>query len=354
MTALIAHLRRETTGGALLLIAAAVALIWANSPWREAYRDLGDLVVGPAVLHLDLALSAWASDAVLAVFFLVVGLELKHELVVGALSDVREAVVPVVAAVGGVLAPAAIYLAVAGRQGAHGWAIPAATDIAFALAVLAVFGRGLPGALRLFLLTLAVVDDLIAIVVIAVFYTGDLEVVWLLPTAALLGLFAALVRRRRPPLTALVALAVAVWVLMHASGVHATVAGVLLGLLTPARPTHGEARGRAEAYAHALAPASAGLALPVFAFFAAGVTVVDGAGPGAVLSEPVALGVIAGLVVGKVAGVLLTTALPSPGSPRSGSRRASASAICFRLPCCAGSGSRSRCSSPISRSRTRT
>lgn len=308
-------LRRETAGGALLMIAAAIALVWANSPWREAYHDLGDFVVGPSALHLDLSLSTWAADAVLAVFFLVVGLELKHELVVGSLSDAREAAVPVLAAAGGVVVPACLYLLIAGEQAAHGWAIPAATDIAFALAVLAVFGRGLPAALRLFLLTLAVVDDLIAITIIALFYTADLDPVWLVPATALLALLRVLVRRSHPPLALVVVLGVIAWMLVHESGVHATVAGVLIGLLTPARALHGEACGRAEAYASALTPWSAGLALPVFAFFAAGVTVVEDGGPVALLTEPVALGVVAGLVVGKIVGVLGTTAAVTRWTP---------------------------------------
>ncbi|MCB0887391.1 MAG: Na+/H+ antiporter NhaA, partial [Propionibacteriaceae bacterium] len=150
----------ETTSGVLLLVAAAVALLWANSPWREAYAALSDFTVGPAALHLSLPMSAWAADGLLAVFFFVVGVELKHELVAGSLRHPREAAVPVLAAVGGMALPAVLFVAVillAGdREALHGWAIPTATDIAFALAVLAIFGRGLPRALRTFLLTLAV------------------------------------------------------------------------------------------------------------------------------------------------------------------------------------------------------
>lgn len=311
--------RRETTGGLLLLVATVVALGWANSPWRGAYAELSGLTVGPSALHLDLSLATWAADAVLAVFFFVVGLELKHELVAGSLRNPREAAVPVLAAVGGVVLPATLYtLVVVGSGDAghrDGWAIPAATDIAFALAVLAVFGRGLPVALRVFLLTLAVVDDLIAITIIAVFYTSGLAPLWLVPAAALVGAFAVLARRRRPPVVALVPVAVVTWVLVHESGVHATVAGVLLGLVVPALVVHGEREGRAHRWAEAFNPWSTALALPVFAFFAAGVTVVEDGGPLALLTEEVALGVVAGLVVGKVVGVLGTTALVTRLTP---------------------------------------
>ncbi|WP_301799875.1 Na+/H+ antiporter NhaA [Nocardioides sp. ChNu-153] len=311
--------RRETTGGILLMIAALVALVWANSPWRDGYADLSASTFGPSALHLDLSLATWAADAVLAVFFFVVGLELKHELVVGSLRNPREAAVPVLAAVGGVAVPSLLYLAVVVGSGdaghRDGWAIPAATDIAFALAVLAVFGRGLPVALRVFLLTLAVVDDLIAITIIAVFYTADLDPVYLLPALALVALFGVLTRLRRPPLWALVPIGVVTWVLVHESGVHATVAGVLLGLVVPAIAVHGERAGRAHHYADGWNPWSSAIALPVFAFFAAGVTVVEDGGPLAVLREEVALGVMAGLVVGKIVGVLGTTALVTRATP---------------------------------------
>ncbi len=162
------------------MAAAAVALVWANSAWRDSYATLSSTVVGPAAWHLDLSLAGWAADGLLAVFFLTVGLELKREIVVGSLRDPRRAAVPVIAAVGGMAVPALVYLAVVVSSGndaaTGGWAIPTATDIAFALAVLAVFGRGLPVAIRTFLLTLAVVDDLLAIIVIAVFYTDSVSV----------------------------------------------------------------------------------------------------------------------------------------------------------------------------------
>ena len=299
-------LRAETVGGALLVVAAAVALAWANSPWGAAYRALGGLRLGPAALHLDLTLAQWASDGLLAVFFFVAGLELKREFVAGDLRDPRRAALPVAAAVGGMVVPALLYTAVnvlAADGRPAGWAIPIATDIAFALAVLAVLGTHLPPELRTFLLTLAVVDDLLAIVVIAVFYTGTLAPLSLLLALVPLGAFAALVHRRVRAWWLLLPLAVATWVLVHASGVHATVAGVLLGFAVPVpRRSAGPGPGLAEHFEHRFRPLSAGVAVPVFAFFAAGVAV-GGAGVG----NPLTGGVALGLVVGKPLGVLGAT-----------------------------------------------
>ena len=309
----------ETTSGVLLLVAAAVALLWANSPWREAYAALSDFTVGPAALHLSLPLSAWAADGLLAVFFFVVGVELKHELVAGSLRHPREAAVPVLAAVGGMALPAVLFVAVillAGdREALHGWAIPTATDIAFALAVLAIFGRGLPRALRTFLLTLAVVDDLLAIIVIAVFYTSAIDAVALAAAIGFVILFGLVVRSRRPRWWLLLPLALAAWGFMHASGVHATIAGVLLGFTVPARAVHGERHVRAHDFDDAVRPFSSGIALPVFAFFSAGVSLVSGAGPAAVLGQPVVPAIVLGLVVGKLVGVLGTTAVVTRLTP---------------------------------------
>jgi Na+:H+ antiporter, NhaA family len=309
---------RETTGGALLIGAAFVALLWSNSPWRDAYEALSATVVGPAAIgplpvHLDLSLSTWAADGLLAIFFFVVGVELKQEFVAGSLRNPKEAGVPMIAAVGGMAAPALIYAAVVlglGDPGAlHGWAIPTATDIAFAVGVLAIFGRGLPTTIRTFLLTLAVVDDLLAIVVIAIFYTSEIHWLSLLGTFVCVSLFLWHVRSRQPRWFVLLPLAVVAWALMHASGVHATISGVLLGFTVPALAMHGEARSRTTQYEQRLKPLSSGIALPVFAFFAAGVSLVDGDGPGAVLGQPVVAAIAAGLVLGKLVGVLGTTAL---------------------------------------------
>ncbi|HEX3004888.1 MAG TPA: Na+/H+ antiporter NhaA [Angustibacter sp.] len=298
-------LRTETVGGVLLLVAAAIALVWANSPWRDAYDSLKHVALGPASLHLQLDLSHWASDGLLAVFFFVAGLELKRELVVGDLSDVQRAVLPVVAAVAGVIVPAGLYLAVtAGTDGAaRGWAVPTATDIAFALAALAVMGSHLPSALRSFLLTLAVVDDLIAITIIAVFYTADLDARWLLVAVVPLLAFGWLAQRRLGRWWLLLPLGLATWALVHASGVHATVAGVLLALTVPVRSRPDEEHSPAEQLEHAVRPFSAGVAVPVFALFAAGVTLVGG-GLSAAVRDPVAWGIVVALVVGKAVGVL--------------------------------------------------
>ncbi len=300
-----AALRTETLGGALLLLAAVIALLWANSPWREAYAAMRELTVGPASLHLDLDLSQWAADGLLAVFFFVAGIELKHELLVGDLREPAKAALPVAAALCGVAVPAVLFLAVTrgDPQAQQGWAVPTATDIAFALAVLAVLGTHLPGALRSFLLTLAVVDDLVAIMIIAVAYTSELELVPLLLALAPLAVFALVVRLRRTSWWLLLPLALATWALVHASGIHATVAGVLLGLSVPVRRREGERTSVAHRIEHSVRPFSAGVAVPVFALFAAGVTLVGG-GLGQAVSDRAAVAVVLALVVGKCVGVL--------------------------------------------------
>lgn len=310
-------LRGERTGGVLLLIGAAVAIGWANSPWAAAYTTVSDTVVGPAALHLDLTLAQWATDGLLAIFFFVVGVELKREIVAGELRAARTAVVPVVAAVGGMVVPALLYLAVNGlaTDGAtRGWAVSTATDIAFAVAVLAVVGRSLPASLRAFLLTLAVVDDLLGIMVIAGVYTDSLHLRWLGASVLAVAAFAAGVRASRPRTVAmrvgrhagLVVLAVTAWALMHASGVHATIAGVLLGLTVPALARPGAEVSVAERLEHRWRPVSAGFAVPVFALFAAGVPL-SASAVSAAVADPVAQGVALGLVVGKPLGILAAT-----------------------------------------------
>jgi NhaA family Na+:H+ antiporter len=293
-------LRQETVGGALLLAATVLALVWANSLWSAAYEHLRDATFGPAALHLDLSVEAWAADGLLAIFFFVAGLELKSEFVAGDLRDPRRAVLPVVAAVGGMAVPALIYVAFnAGAGGVlAGWAVPTPTDIAFALAVLAVISTHLPSALRIFLLTLAVVDDLIAIVIIALFYTDHLAPLPLLLAVLPLVAFGLLVRRRAGAWWLLLPLALATWVLVHASGVHATVAGVLLALTVPVRA------GTAGRLEHRWRPLSAGVAVPVFAFFSAGVALGGLSGLASALGDPVALGILVGRIAGKVVGIL--------------------------------------------------
>jgi Na+:H+ antiporter, NhaA family len=312
-------LRKETVGGALLLAAAAVALVWANSPWGAAYETLRDTEVGPAALHLDLSLGTWAADGLLAVFFFVAGLELKREFVAGDLREPRRAALPIAAAVGGMAVPALLFVLFnLGRDdGAlRGWAIPAATDIAFALAVLAVISTHLPAALRTFLLTLAVVDDLLAIVVIAVFYTDDFSLTALLLSFLPLALFGLLVQKRIRSWWLLLPLAAVTWVLMHESGVHATVAGVLLAFTVPV--VRSEAAGGpdagpglAEHFEHRFRPISAGIAVPVFAFFSAGVAVGGLSGLTESVTDSVAVGIAVGLVLGKAIGITGATWLVS-------------------------------------------
>ncbi len=299
-------LREETVGGVLLLVAAALALFLANSRWGDWYQEVSDTVIGPAALHLDLSVSTWAADGLLAVFFFVAGLELKHELVLGSLAERRKAAVPVAAALGGMVVPALIFVIInitSSDGQPKGWGIPMATDIAFALAVLAVVGRHLPVALRAFLLTLAVVDDLGAIIVIALFYSDSFEILPFVGAIALLGLYAWLQHARVRSMFIYIPLALAVWVLIHESGVHATIAGVALGLLTRVRTDPGEAASPAERLQRRVQPLSAGFCVPIFAFFAAGVDL-RGADLGATLTSPIALGVILGLVLGKPIGVV--------------------------------------------------
>lgn len=302
-TTVVDVLRRETVGGLFLLVTTVVAVSWANTPWSDAYESLRGATLGvPGLLELDL--EHWAAEGLLAVFFLVAGLELKREFIVGDLSDPHEAVLPVVAAVAGMVVPAAVYLVVnlgpGGQTG--GWAVPVATDIAFALAVLAIVGERLPTALRAFLLSLAVVDDLLAIVVIAVFFTEEISVPPLLTAAGLLALHAVLQHRRVRAWWLYVPLGLAVWFFVHEAGVHATVAGVAVGLLTRVRRDDGESRSPAEGLEHRLRPVSASFCVPVFALLAAGVEL-SGAALVGLLTSPIAIGVTAGLVLGKALGV---------------------------------------------------
>lgn len=310
-----AILRKETIGGALLLAAAVLAMAWANSPWSAAYDSVRNFTLGPEALHLDLSLAVWAADGLLAIFFFVAGLELKREFVAGDLRDPTLAALPVAAALGGAIVPAALYVWLnleTGGDAVRGWAIPTATDIAFALAVLAVIGRHLPSALRIFLLTLAVVDDLLAIAIIAVFYTTDLSLVPLLAALLPLALFGVLVQRRIESWYLLVPLAMATWTLVHASGVHATVAGVLLAFTVPVHraeeaggPDAGP--GLAEHFEHRLRPISAGVAVPIFALLSAGVTIGGLSGLVTALADRVSMGIIVGLVLGKTIGILTAT-----------------------------------------------
>ena len=317
-----AILRKETVGGALLVAAAVIALLWANSPWADSYFALRDFTIGYEPWHLDLSLGAWAADGLLAIFFFLVGLELKREFVAGDLRQISKSIVPIAAAVGGVVVPATIYALInlSDPETLRGWAIPTATDIAFAVAVLAIIGSHLPSALRIFLLTLAVVDDLIAISIIAIFYTTDIQPAPLLLALIPLGLYTFLAQKYRrffgTRLAAawiiLLPLGIATWALVHASGIHATVAGVLLGFAVPVirsqiggSPEAGP--GLAETFEHRFRPISAGIAVPIFAFFSAGVAVGGWDGLTSALTDPVAVGIILALVLGKPLGILGTT-----------------------------------------------
>ncbi len=317
-----AILRKETVGGALLVAAAVIAIIWANSPWAESYFGLRDFKIGYEPWHLNLSLGTWAADGLLAIFFFLVGLELKREFVAGDLRQFSKSVVPIAAAVGGVVVPALIYVVInlSNPDAIRGWAIPTATDIAFAVAVLAIIGSHLPSALRIFLLTLAVVDDLIAILIIAIFYTDHIEPIPLLLALIPLGLYALLAQKHRhffgtKPAAAwliLLPLGMVTWALVHASGIHATVAGVLLGFAIPVLRSKASGGpdagpGLAEIFEHRFRPISAGVAVPLFAFFSAGVAVGGGAGLLEALTDPVALGIIVALVAGKPIGILGTT-----------------------------------------------
>lgn len=298
------YLRTETVGGALLLAAAAVALLWANSPWRDGYFAMVDTTLAIPPLHLDLTLGDWTKDGLLAVFFFVAGLELKREFVVGELADRKRATLPVVAAMGGVITPAVIAFVIGwGVPGMdRGWAIPVATDIAFALAVLAMTGSRIPAGARVFLLSLAVVDDLIAIVMIAVLFTTTVVLIWLVGAAACFVGWALAQRLRiRTPLV-YVPLALLSWYALHEAGIHPTLAGVICGLLTRVRPDPEEDEAPAARLEHLFQPISAGVCVPLFALFASGVPLSAGVF-GELFTSRLSLAIIAGLLVGKTVGI---------------------------------------------------
>ncbi|WP_086770105.1 Na+/H+ antiporter NhaA [Streptomyces bobili] len=298
-------LRTETVGGVLLLVAAVTSLIWANTPaLHDSYESVSHYHLGPGALGLNLSIEHWAADGLLAVFFFVAGIELKRELVAGELKDPRAAALPVVAALCGMVAPALVYVVtnLTGGGSLGGWAVPTATDIAFALAVLAVIGTSLPNALRAFLLTLAVVDDLFAILIIAVFFTESIDFAAL--GGAVLGLvvFWLLLRAGVRGWYVYVPLALVIWALMYNSGVHATIAGVAMGLMLRCSTREGETHSPGEQIEHLVRPLSAGLAVPLFALFSAGVAISGGA-VADVFTQPETLGVVLGLVVGKTVGI---------------------------------------------------
>ena len=338
-------LQTSTSGAILLFAAVVVALLWANSPWKDAYDELWltRVSVGVGSWSIDKDVRFWIDDGLMTLFFLVVGLEIKREVVSGELRDRRAAMLPALAAVGGMIVPALVYVAVAGRTAPGGWGVPMATDIAFALGVLTLAAAHAPPSLKSLLLTLAIVDDIGAILVIAVFYSGGVAWPWL---AAALGVAALVVLCTRIRIRAsgvYLLLGGALWYATYRAGIHPTLAGVAMGLLTPAHPFQRPATVSEEAHRiadetvddpdppdadatswlrlawlsreavsplarveHALLPWSSFVILPLFALANAGVTLTGGA-VGDAFTSVVALGIVLGLVVGKPVGVLLAS-----------------------------------------------
>ncbi len=346
----------EASGAIFMLVAAVAALAWANSPWWHAQEALWETDLSihlGGLAHIDLTLVEWINDALMAIFFFVVGLEIKRELVHGELRDPRKAALPAIGAVGGMVIPAGIYLLFnAGTDGSHGWGIPMATDIAFAVAVVALVGPRIPNAAKLFLLTLAIADDIGAIIVIAVFYTADLSFGWLAIAGATIAALLVAKRLRIRSMPVYVVLGLFLWFTVHESGVHATLAGVTLGLLTPAwsffdpRRFADDARALVDAaeaemgdgmlteaeyelnqarledlsrlvaesqsplerLEHALQGYVAFIIVPLFAFSNAGVRLTSDALDG-IATDKIVLGVALGLLVGKTVGVFAATVI---------------------------------------------
>ncbi|EFA23443.1 Na+/H+ antiporter NhaA [Bifidobacterium gallicum] len=317
----------DRISGLIMLGFALLGLVLANIPATAAgFEHLSHFHLGIPGTNIDMGLSHWAQDGLLTIFFLVVGLDLRQELTTGSLANPKAAAVPMLCAVGGMIVPPILFIAVialfsnfgAGDPGsliiasgevfpfaqtAHGWAIPTATDIAFSLAVLALFAKALPGSIRAFLMTLATVDDLLAIILIAVFFSSLNAWYWFVGIAICAVAWYFLVRMEKVPWIAVVVIGVLAWAMMYEAGVHPTLAGVLVGLLTPARAMYKERSPRAERYAEKLQPFSALVALPIFAFFATGVHF-DSITP-MLLVSPVVIGIIVALVVGKPLGIMI-------------------------------------------------
>lgn len=300
-------IRSEVAGGMVLLLATIAAILWANASFGDSYGDFWhtNLTIGFGDFSISEDLQHWVNDALMAIFFFVVGLEIKRELVVGELNDRSKAALPIIAAIGGVLLPALIFTAInLGSDSIHGWAIPMATDIAFAVAVLAIMGDRIPSGVRLLLLSIAIVDDVIAITVIALFYSSGISLAWLALGAAGLLTVVALRTLGVKRIFPYILVGLVVWLGFFESGVHATIAGVLLGLLTPARPLDG--KHVLEQLEHRLHPLSSFVIVPLFALANAGIVlsvpiIKDAAG------SSIFLGVVLGLVVGKTLGISLAT-----------------------------------------------
>jgi NhaA family Na+:H+ antiporter len=297
----------EAASGIVLLASTACALAWANSPWQPAYASLlhHGLPIGSAAMHLDLTVHQWINDFLMALFFLLVGLEIKRELLAGELATVRKAALPIAAAIGGMVVPALLYAALNdGGVGARGWGIPMATDIAFALGIAALLGPRVPVSLKVFLAAVAIVDDIGAVLVIAIFYTASIAWAYLAAVAAV-ALVLVLINRAgvQHPAPYLL-LGIALWVAMLSSGIHATIAGVLLALTIPARAP-GSGRSLLETLEHALSKPIAFVVVPLFALANAGVRVGGATASG--ISSTVLAGVVIGLVLGKPLGISLAS-----------------------------------------------
>lgn len=317
----------DRLSGLIMLGFALAGLILANLPvTAHLFETIAETHIAIPRTNIDLPIGHWAQDGLLTVFFLVVGLDLKQELTTGSLANPKAAAVPMLCAVGGMMVPPVLFLAVTALFArfappgpgletiasgevysysaiAHGWAVPTATDIAFSLAVLALFAKALPGSIRAFLMTLATVDDLLAIVLIALFFSSLNAWYWFIGIAVCAAAWAFLVRRKRVPWVVAGIVGILAWVMMFEAGVHPTLAGVLVGLLTPSREIYGEKTPRAARYHDKLQPLSALVALPIFALFATGVhfeslTL-------ALVVSPVVVGIIVALVVGKPVGIML-------------------------------------------------
>ncbi|MEM7287547.1 MAG: Na+/H+ antiporter NhaA [Actinomycetota bacterium] len=348
----------EAAGGIVLLFATAVALIWANSPWSDSYTDLwhteidlviGDFKLGESHGHLDLELLV--NDALMVIFFFVVGLEIKRELVTGQLKDPRAAALPAMAAAGGMIVPALIFFMFnpSGPE-ADGWGVPMATDIAFAVGVLSLLGDRINRQMKVFILSLAIVDDIGAILVVAVFYTEDVSIGWLVTAAVVVVLILGLKELRVWYIPIYIVLGVALWLAMFESGVHATIAGVILGVITPARPLQTrqqaakwvqwlrekgddlygvdiqyaafhmrESTPVSERLENAIHPISSFVIIPIFALANAGVDLGGGILGDAAQSSVtwgVALGLVAGKVLGITAFTMVGQRLPFTSAPQ--------------------------------------
>ena len=345
-----AFMRTETSAGIVILVGAVIALVWANSPWRESYFEFWEreVVIRLLALEFDHHLSDFVNDALMVLFFFMVGLEIKRELVHGQLASPRRAALPVIAAAGGMIVPAAIYLTLnGGGEYRHGWGIPVATDIAFAVGVLALVGSRAPFSLKVFLLAIAVADDLGGILVIALFYSEGIALVPLLVAAAVAATIFALNRLGVRSLVIYALLGLVMWAAVFESGIHATIAGVILALLTPAAPYYSreeferslnplveefhaaveaddeerqqgvlseierlarETESPLDRLEHQLAPWVSFVIVPIFALANAGVHV-SGEALSAAVESPVAIGVALGLFLGKPIGILLATFL---------------------------------------------